>query len=61
MANTKLTPKSKIPYWVENGKLTIDGYCFYNSMFELEKEIAWEIKWSNCEASKDENGNWVAA
>lgn len=52
------TPYSKVTCFVENGKYTIDGYDFFDTLDELETEIAWQKLWAEGKAKK-ENGKWV--
>ena len=44
--------------WTENGKYTIDGYDFFDTLEELEEDLYWQMLWTRDEAYKDENGEW---
>ena len=48
-----------IEYSVENGKYTIDGYDYFDTLGELEADIEWQLDWINGEAYKGEDG-WVS-
>lgn len=43
-------------YWMENGKYTIDGYDWFNTLDELAADVEWQQKWIAGRAYKDENG-----
>ena len=43
-------------YMIENGKYTIDGYDFFDTLAELEADIDWQQLWITGKALKDENG-----
>ena len=43
-------------YWIDNGKYTVDGYDFFDTLDELEADIDWQQLWAAGKARKDENG-----
>ena len=43
-------------YWIDNGKYTVDGYDFFDTLDELEADIDWQQLWVAGKAHKDENG-----
>lgn len=45
-----------LEYWIENGKFTIDGYDFFDTLEALEADCDWQEAWSNGTAFKDEHG-----
>lgn len=45
-----------IEYWIENGKYTIDGYDFFDTLDELETDVDWQLLWTESKAYKDCNG-----
>ncbi len=48
-----------IAYWKENGKYTIDGYEFFNTLAGLKLHIYWSKLWIEGKAYRNENGDWV--
>lgn len=44
---------------IDNGKYSIDGYDWFDSLEALQTEIEWQTKWIDGKARKDENGEWV--
>ena len=47
-----------IEYFIENGKYSIDGYDFFDTLAELEEEIDWAALWIDGKAYKDLDGKW---
>ena len=45
-----------IEYWIENGKYTIDGYDFFDTLAELETDVDWQLESISGKAYKDCNG-----
>lgn len=43
-------------YWIDNGKYTVDGYDFFDTLDELEADIDWQQLWAAGKAHKDETG-----
>ena len=43
-------------YGITDGKYTIDGYDFFESLAELENDIEWQSLWIAGKAIKGENG-----
>ena len=48
--------RNGINYFIEDGKYTIDGYDFFDSLAELEADVDWQLLWVAGKARKDENG-----
>ncbi len=45
-----------IEYWIENGKYTIDGYDWFDTLDELETDVDWQLAWIDGKAYKDGTG-----
>lgn len=50
------TPITGIHYWTEDGKYTIDGYDFFDTMEELETSIYWQRLWIDGKAMMTDTG-----
>lgn len=48
--------KNGYEYWITDGKYTIDGYDYFDTLAELEADIEWQRLWIEGKARKDENG-----
>lgn len=48
-----------IPYWVEDGKFTVDGYEFFDTLADLAIDVQFQIFWTRGMAYKNLDGNWV--
>ena len=44
--------------WKENGKYTIDGYEFFDTLAELEADLVWQRKWAEGKAYRDADRVW---
>lgn len=45
-----------ITYSIVNGKYTIDGYDFFDTLGELENDCDWQLAWAEGKAFKDHTG-----
>lgn len=50
--------RQNIAYSIENGKFTVDGYDFFDSLADLEADIDWQLLWIDGKAHMTESG-WV--
>ena len=55
------TPITGVHYWMEDGKYTIDGYDFFDTMEDLETNIYWTRLWIDGKAYREADGRWVLA
>ena len=46
-------------YFIEDGKYSIDGYEFFDTLEELEADIDWQVLWCAGKAHKDNDGKWI--
>ncbi len=58
MANTNKTVHG-IPYWEEDGKFTIDGYDFFDTLADLAHDVQFQILWTRDMAYRNLDGRWV--
>lgn len=52
------TTRNGYNYFVEDGKFSIDGYDFFDTLEALEDDIDWQVLWIDGKAYRDENGEW---
>ena len=55
------TTRQGIEYWIEDGKYTIDGYDFFDTVADMEADIDWQLEAIHGRAYKDDGWHRLAA
>ena len=45
-----------INYWIEDGRFTVDGYDFFDTIEELDVDLGWQLESIEGRAYKDADG-----
>ena len=54
----KMKTRQGYTYFIEDGKYTIDGYDFFDTLEALEEDLDWQILWAEGKAFKSADGKW---